>query len=236
VEEGNQDATKVTTPTPQAAYFYQAAEKAMSKEQQSLPKPVGSTKQGDLVASTKIKPESAVALLQFLPDPIPSFKMHPVSPVTFGTTTERPVNTVARPRAPGFPFHSAPASAPTCGNTRTIPTTPKRSADEAFDSKDSNNKNRTDHLQFRLRRAQATLGVADARAVEMHSNFDKNDARRLQAGFDKAKAVHKLVEVQIELKEAEGSSKDEPEFLKLLTRRAEANLALVEAEENLRSF
>jgi hypothetical protein len=77
--------------------------------------------------------------------------------------------------------------------------------------------------------------VADARAVEMHSNFDKNDAWRLQAGFDKAKAVHKLVEVQIELKEAEGSSKDEPEFLKLLTRRAEANLALVEAEENLRT-
>jgi hypothetical protein len=94
----------VATPTPQAAYFYQAAEKDMSKEQHSLPKPVGSTKQGDLAASTKIKPESAVALLQFLPDPIPSFKMHPVSPVTFGTTTERPANTVARPRAPGFRF------------------------------------------------------------------------------------------------------------------------------------
>jgi hypothetical protein len=115
-----------------------------------------------------------------------------------------------------------------------MPTTLKRSADEAFAAGDSNNRDRTDRLRFQLRRAQATLGVADARTMEMASQFDENDVRRFQAAYNKPKAAHEVLELQIKLKEAEGSKKDEPEFLNLFTRRAEAGLVLVGTEQKLK--
>jgi hypothetical protein len=48
-----------------------------------------------------------------------------------------------------------------------------------------------------------------------------------------AEAVYDLVKVELELRTAEGSDEKSTEFLRILTRKAEAYLVVVEAEEEL---
>jgi hypothetical protein len=72
------------------------------------------------------------------------------------------------------------------------------------------------------------LNLAKARAEEIASEVGTEDVRYLQASLNDAEAAHEVIKVELEF-----GDKEEKGFKKLLTRKAEADLALVEAEEKL---
>jgi hypothetical protein len=72
------------------------------------------------------------------------------------------------------------------------------------------------------------LNLAKARAEEIASEVGTEDVRYLQASLNEAEAAHEVIKVELEF-----GDKEEKGFKKLLTRKAEADLALVEAEEKL---
>jgi hypothetical protein len=219
-EGGKRYAKDEATPTSQPAGSNHAAETANCKDQESL------KKQEDSAKSTKAKTASVTAPSESLQENASVSKTHGASDEA-DKTSDRPADTAAQAKAPKL--SSTPTPALQVADAK--PTTLKRSAGEAFEPNYSDNKDVPKHLQFRLRKAHAKPDLATAKADEKAGEVGKNSVRYLQASQDEARAVLELVTVELELKEAEGGKKDEPEFRKLVRRKAEANLALVVAEE-----
>jgi hypothetical protein len=123
-------------------------------------------------------------------------------------------------------------STPTIADN-TLTTEPRTSKRRATNTPDPNNERHIKRLRFRLRKAEAVLEVANARTEQTASQVDKDDLSYLQTSLSRAEAVYDLVKVEIELRTAEGSDEKSTEFLRVLTRKAEAHLGVVEAEEEL---
>jgi hypothetical protein len=120
--------------------------------------------------------------------------------IDFEKTPERRPNIAARRRA--FDIGSTPTLAGDITGIR--PHTLERNANAAPGPHDDHIK----RLRFRLRKAEAVLEVAKAKAEETGSQVDKDDAEYLQASLSQAEAVHDLARVEVELKEADCVSKD----------------------------
>jgi hypothetical protein len=149
-----------------------------------------------------------------------------ITPSAVDKTPRRIPSTVARGRPEVI--DSTPTRAD--NSIATEPRTPKRRAPDALDP---NNERHIKRLRFRIRKAEAVPEVANARTEETASQVDKDDPSYLQISLSRAEAVYNLVKVELELKTAEGSDEKSTEFLRVLTREAEARLGVIEAEEKL---
>jgi hypothetical protein len=148
------------------------------------------------------------------------------TPSTVDKTPGQTPSTVARGRPEILD------STPTIADN-TLTTEPRTSKRRATNTPGPNNERHIKRLRFRLRKAEAVLEVANARTEETASQVDKADPSYLQTSLSRAEAVYDLVKVELELRTAEGSDEKSTEFLRILTRKAEAYLVVVEAEEEL---
>lgn len=254
-ESGTEDGRQDATPIPKARLSTLAAETTKSKvmtktkTKKALKKPRVSPEPRDTIESTEAKAEGAIAApdlskedTSMAPRRTQGSKTVPTNPFqapgvdhanaskalqassahSDNTPRNHPHDTTAHAGFPDVPSESAQAA------TTNSPTL-KRPASTALDPDYANSK-----LQpFRLRKAQAKLAVAEAKAKQAASEVDKDDVKVLEILLNKAQAAHEVVEVELELKKAEVGDEKEPEILKLLTRKAEAYLEVVEAEEKV---
>lgn len=251
-ESGTEDGRQDATPTPKARVPKLAAETTKSKvmtktkTKKALEKPRVSPEPRDTVESTEAKTEGAISApdlstedTSMVPRRTQGSKTVPTNPfqapgVDHANASKAPqASSAYSDHTPGKHPHDTAAYAgfpdvtSESAQAATNPPTLKRSASTAFDPDGANSK-----LQpFRLRKAQAKLAVAEAKAKQAASEVDKDDVKFLEILLSKAQAAHEVVEVELELKKAEVGGEQEPEILKLLTRKAEAYLEVVEAEE-----
>lgn len=78
--------------------------------------------------------------------------------------------------------------------------------------------------------AEGVANVDDAKAQEM---TDKSCPRYFVLLLNKAKSHHKVVDTELELKKAQLDGQKDAEYRDLKTRKAEARLAVLEAEESV---
>lgn len=102
----------------------------------------------------------------------------------------------------------------------------KRSAGDAFESDREKDLIR---LAFEVDMAKADLGVDDAKVQEM---TDESSPGYFNLLLKKAKSLHGVVDAELELKRTELEGKKDAKYRELKTRKAEAHLAVLEAQES----
>ena len=185
-----------------------------------------------LVTSTEqqqsVRPATATTAAMPHPSDNDESKAPPTSFTALETPEHRPA-VVTDAGSPYLPFTAAPTSQ----SMEVKPPTHKRNAAEAFGPEKAEGDKGIKQHQFRLRKAEAKLGVASAKLEQTASEVDQDDIAYLRAVFNKAKAVHNVRKAELELKDAELGDKKDTQYLKLQTRKAKAHLEVVKAEEML---
>jgi hypothetical protein len=121
---------------------------------------------------------------------------------------------------------------PTPTQARDTPTverpTLKRSAKAAFGPDDEYDMKR---LRFELREAEAVFEVAEAKVEQTAYEQGLDDKAGRLLLLDKAEAYYQVVYAELELKAAGIGDEKDAEYFTISTRKAEAHLAIREAEE-----
>ena len=128
----------------------------------------------------------------------------------------------------GVPGGSVIGSTPTLAHESDNAETPsrKRSAGEAFGYDRETDLIR---LAFEVDMAKADFDVDDAKVQEM---TDRTSPEYFGLTLKKAKSHHAVVDAELELKKAQLNCKKDAEYRELKTRKAEARLAVLGAEES----
>ena len=128
----------------------------------------------------------------------------------------------------GVPEGSVIGSTPTLAHESDNAGTPtrKRSAGEAFGYDRETDLIR---LAFEVDMAKADFDVDDAKVQEM---TDRTSPEYFGLTLKKAKSHHAVVDAELELKKAQLEGKKDAEYRELKTRKAEARLAVLAAEES----
>lgn len=189
----------------------------------TVTKPVASTEQQEPAKS--VTPMTAA---KSLPSDDEEIKIPPIS----STAPETPKHRLVVVTDAGSPYVPSTAAA-NLESTRVKPPIIKRNAAEAFGPEQAEAYKSIKQHQFRLRKAEAKLGVSSAKLEQTASEVGQEDVAYLRAVFNKSKAVHNVHKAELELREAELDDEKDNECLKLQTRKAKAHLDVVKAEEKL---
>lgn len=183
---------------------------------------------GPVTSTEQHKSATTMTAAKSLPSDDEEIKIPPTPFTAPGTPKHRPavVTDAGSPYVPS-------TAAPNLESTRVKPPNVKRNAAEAFGPEQAEADKSIKQHQFRLRKAEAKLGVASAKLEQTASEVGQEDVAYLRAVFNKAKAVHNVRKAELELREAELGDKKDNECLKLQTRKAKAELEVVKAEGKL---
>jgi hypothetical protein len=175
-----------------------------------------------------VKPATAMTAPIFHPSVDDESKVPP-TPSTSPETPKHQSTAAIHTGSPDVPS----TATPTPKSTEVKSSSSKRNATEAFGPEQANGNKSTKQLHFQLRKAQAGLILATAKLEQVASKVDKDDVEYLQVSYSKAKAFHRVIEVDFEIKAAELGDKKDSEYLELQARKAEALCKVLEVEEAL---